>query len=59
MMYVATGNAEFKNRVNYIVDELREMPAGKKDRIYWCNTKRGFDFWQSSESGEIDPPVLI
>jgi DUF1680 family protein len=30
MMYVATGNTEFKNRVNYIVDELSKCQKARK-----------------------------
>ena len=33
MMYAATGNIEFKKRVDYIVDELEQLPAGKKNRL--------------------------
>jgi hypothetical protein len=30
MMYVSTGNSEFKNRVNYIVDELEKCQQARK-----------------------------
>lgn len=30
MMYIATGNVEFKNRVNYIVDELAKCQQARK-----------------------------
>lgn len=30
MMYVSTGNAEFRNRVNYIVDELEKCQQARK-----------------------------